>query len=99
MINIIFEGPTGAGKTTVIKKLNKLYSKKYKGGVFMLRLVPQSAKPLYEDVYNANYSKVVQYINKKIGNYADAEDLASEVFLYAYKHYEEFDPQKSSVNT
>lgn len=32
MINIVFEGPTGAGKTTVIKKLNKLYSKKYKVG-------------------------------------------------------------------
>lgn len=32
MINIVFEGPTGAGKTTVIKKLNKIYSKKYKVG-------------------------------------------------------------------
>lgn len=32
MINIVFEGPTGAGKTTVIKNLNKIYSKKYKVG-------------------------------------------------------------------
>jgi len=32
MINIVFEGTTGAGKTTVIKKLNKIYSKKYKVG-------------------------------------------------------------------
>lgn len=32
MINIVFEGPTGAGKTTVIKKLKKIYSKKYKVG-------------------------------------------------------------------
>ena len=65
----------------------------------MLRLIPQSEKPPYEDVYNANYSKVVQYLNKKIGNISDAEDLASEVFLYAYKHYDEYDPKKSSVNT
>lgn len=65
----------------------------------MLRLIPQSTKPLYEDVYNTNYSKVVQYLNKKIGNISDAEDLASEVFLYAYKHYDEYDPKKSSINT
>jgi len=65
----------------------------------MLRLMPHSAKPSYEDVFSANHSKVVQYINKKIGNLSDAEDLASEVFLYAYKHYDEYDPQKSSVNT
>lgn len=32
MINIVFEGPTGAGKTTVIKKLKKIYSKNYKVG-------------------------------------------------------------------
>lgn len=65
----------------------------------MLRLIPQSAKPLYDDVYNTHYKRVVQYINKKIGNISDAEDLASEVFLYAYKHYGEYDPGKSSLNT
>lgn len=32
MINIVFEGPTGAGKTTIIKKLKKIYSKNYKVG-------------------------------------------------------------------
>lgn len=65
----------------------------------MLQLIPQRSKPLYEDVYKENYSKVVHYINNKIGNLSDAEDLASEVFLYAYKNYEEYDPEKSSVNT
>ena len=65
----------------------------------MLRLMPTRIKPPYEDVYSANYSKVVQYINKKIGNYSEAEDLASEVFLYAYKHYDEYDSEKSSINT
>lgn len=65
----------------------------------MLRLVPNCEKPCYEEVYSTNYSKVVQYINRKIGNISDAEDLASEVFLYAYKHYDAYDPQKSSINT
>jgi len=32
MINIVFEGPTGSGKTTVIKELKKIYSKNYKVG-------------------------------------------------------------------
>lgn len=32
MINVVFEGPTGAGKTTIIKKLKEIYSKKYKVG-------------------------------------------------------------------
>ena len=33
MINIVFEGPTGAGKTTIINKLKKMYEKKYKVGI------------------------------------------------------------------
>ena len=33
MINIVFEGPTGAGKTTLIKELRKRYAKKYKVGI------------------------------------------------------------------
>ena len=65
----------------------------------MLRLIPHSTKPPYEELYSANYTKVVQYLNKKIGNISDAEDLASEVFLYAYKHYNEYDSEKSSINT
>ena len=32
MVNIVLERKTSAGKTTVIKKLNKIYSKKYKVG-------------------------------------------------------------------
>ena len=32
MINIVFEGPTGAGKTTIISKIKKEYEKKYKVG-------------------------------------------------------------------
>ena len=32
MINVVFEGPTGAGKTTIINKLEKIYNKRYKVG-------------------------------------------------------------------
>ena len=33
MINVVFEGATGAGKTTIIKKIKKIYNKKYKVGI------------------------------------------------------------------
>ena len=33
MINIVFEGSTGVGKTTIIKKIKKIYDKKYKVGI------------------------------------------------------------------
>ena len=33
MINVVFEGTTGAGKTTIIKKLKEKYQKKYKVGI------------------------------------------------------------------
>lgn len=33
MINIVFEGSTGAGKTTIINKLKKIYEKEYKVGI------------------------------------------------------------------
>ncbi len=33
MINIVFEGSTGVGKTTMINKIKKIYSKNYKVGV------------------------------------------------------------------
>lgn len=59
----------------------------------------QPAKLPYEEIYAQNFHKVVHYLNKKIGNQAEAEDLASEVFLYAYQHYDGYDPEKSSVNT
>ena len=32
MINVVFEGSTGSGKTTIIKKIKKKYDKNYKVG-------------------------------------------------------------------
>lgn len=65
----------------------------------MLQLLPVKEKQSFEMFYDANYSKVVRYIWTKLGNQQDAEDLAGEVFLYCYSHYEEYDPEKSSLTT
>lgn len=65
----------------------------------MLQLLPKNAVPPFEEFYDANYRKVVCYINRKIGNPHDAEDLASEIFVYCYSHYDDYDPEKSSLNT
>ena len=65
----------------------------------MLQLFPKNQKPDYDDFYRDNYNRVVNYVKNKINNYEDAEDLASEVFVYCYSHYEDYDPEKSSITT
>ena len=65
----------------------------------MLQLLPKNQKPPFEDFYADNFNKVVQYIYKKLGNMQDSEDLASDVFMYCYSHYDNYDPEKSSLNT
>ena len=55
--------------------------------------------PTFESFYEENYSKVLFYLVKKMPNRDDAEDLAGEVFLYCYSHYDDFDPTKSSIPT
>ena len=56
-------------------------------------------KPDFSDFYDDNYQKVVGYINRKIGNLHDAEDMASDIFVYCYAHYDDYDPAKSSPTT
>lgn len=65
----------------------------------MLQLISHNPKPKYESFYEENYKRVFFYIQKKIDNIEDAEDLASEVFLYCFTHYEEYNPDKSSIIT
>ena len=65
----------------------------------MLELLPQKEKPPFDVFYQSWHQKIVQYIRKKIGNPYDAEDIASEVFLYCLDHYDNYDPQKSSLST
>lgn len=63
----------------------------------LLRIV--KSKPPFSEFYEENYRKVVNYINKKIENIYDAEDLASEIFMYCYDHYNNYDPARSSLST
>ncbi len=69
----------------------------------MLTLVKSAPKEPqkvpYETFYEENYGKAVQYIRNKIGSHEDAEDLAGEVFLYCYTHYDGYDPERSSLTT
>lgn len=65
----------------------------------MLKFLPKNQKPDYEDFYSSNYSRVLYHVRGKITNSQDAEDLTSEVFTYCYVHYEDYDPEKSSITT
>lgn len=65
----------------------------------MLKLLPKKGKPNYEDFYSDNYARVLYYVKNKINSVEDAEDLTSEVFMYCYTHYDDYDPEKSSITT
>lgn len=65
----------------------------------MEQIKTQNEIPSYADFYDTHYRRVVYYIKKKIGNPYDAEDLASEIFMYCYSHYDDYDPNKSSLST
>lgn len=56
-------------------------------------------KPDFEEVYETYYGPVLSYLRRKVTNPQDAEDLASEAFIYCYHHYGEYDPEKSAVST
>ena len=53
----------------------------------------------FEQLYNQYYSKVLRHIVKKLGNFHDAEDLTSDVFVYCYQHFDSYDQSKASIGT
>ena len=65
----------------------------------MLKFLPKTEKPDYEDFYRDNYGRVTYYVKNKINSEEDALDLTSEVFMYCYTHYDDYDPEKSSITT
>ena len=65
----------------------------------MLKLLPNKEIPGYEDFYRENYNRVTNYVKNKINSAEDAQDLTSEVFMYCYAHYNDYDPEKSSITT
>lgn len=54
-----------------------------------------SAEQLFKEYKN----KVFGYIFNRIHNYADAEDLTSDVFAKVVSHIDSFNPEKSSAST
>lgn len=54
---------------------------------------------LNDQVYIEYKDRVMRYLLKKVQNLHDAEDLASEVFLKAFKKLESFDESKASFST
>ena len=65
----------------------------------MIISLKKPCKPDFEVLYQEHYNRVLSYVKKKITSIEDAEDLVSEVFVYCYKQYDEYDPEKSSVTT
>lgn len=65
----------------------------------MLTLLPKKNTPTFEDFYEGNYRRVLNYVRNKITVNEDAEDLVSEVFLYCYNNFSSYDPEKSSITT
>lgn len=53
----------------------------------------------FTEYYDQYYSDAVRYTNWKIGSLHDAEDLVEESFIYCYKHFSEYDPEKSAFRT
>ena len=52
-----------------------------------------------EDIYHAYYDKVSAYINGKVDNHHDAEDLTAQVFEKVYSKLRTFDETKASLST
>ena len=58
-----------------------------------------SIKPSIDEIYEEYYQKVFSYINSRINNYHDSEDLCEDVFTKALKNMEKFDESKSALST
>ena len=52
-----------------------------------------------DKIYEDFYQKVFSYINSRINNYHDSEDLCEEVFTKVFKNLDKFDEEKSALST
>ena len=59
----------------------------------------QNSAVTYEIFYNEYYPMIIRYLTKKCSSPQDAEDLANECFLYCYKNWNQYDPDKSTRKT
>jgi RNA polymerase sigma-70 factor (ECF subfamily) len=55
--------------------------------------------PLFADIYRKYYSDLLRYVNSKIRNSEDAEELTNDIFVKANKHLQSYNPDMSQINT
>lgn len=53
----------------------------------------------FDQFYEKYYEQVFWYVYKRINHREEAQDLASDVFCICFKHFKEYDPERSSLST
>ena len=56
----------------------------------------QAEVSTYEAFYGEYHPMIIRYLSGKCSSPQDAEDLANECFLYCYKNWEHYDPEKAT---
>lgn len=79
MINIVFEGTTGAGKTTTINQLKNIYSKKYKVGI--TNDIDRSS-PLYNVIQKMFENNALVSLNEKFNTLRYETLVQAADYLY-----------------
>ncbi len=54
---------------------------------------------IQENIYSLYYDKVFGYVLNRVHSRADAEDIASEVFLKIFSKADEFNPERAGAST
>lgn len=52
----------------------------------------------FEDIYQEYYSRVLQYIRKRVPHLYDAEELVGDIFTNFYRSKDTYDPSRCSVS-
>lgn len=55
--------------------------------------------PLFDDVLNEYYDRILQFVFKQVTNLEDAKDLTQEIFIKVYNSYHTFKPEKGNIKT
>lgn len=53
----------------------------------------------FNQIYADNYKTILQYVNFKVSNFHDAEDITSEVFTKVFRFLNTYDHEKSTLNS
>ena len=62
-------------------------------------MMEQKEPMTYLAFYQKYYIEVLRYLIQKCGSLSDAEELAKDIFLYCWKHFEQYDAQKASYRS